>query len=317
MFRHLILPTLIAILLIPDWASAFFRRRTPPPCSAVPVQKVQFYPTAYSTPPCPPMFLAPAVSCCPSAMVAPAPNSVKSTVPQVVPERMAVPNAIAPAPESTTPPVAPKVEKPIEPKPPSLIPSPDTKLPELAPAVPKITVETIKPVTGEEKLPPTEVPSAPPLPKLTFDPVPTPAPTPTPAPAKDSNLLPAPVSPDKVLPKMELPNLDLPSAPPLAIPKSIEVKSSPITEEKAANIEIFPVDGVLPSDPNEKRLVTFRNFSGRDQVLTIDGKAYVLPAKHMVEGKLNPQFKLRVGTGEVQEMSMPASATGIEIVLKK
>jgi hypothetical protein len=322
MFRHLILPTLVAILLIPDWASAFFRRK-PTVCPPVVAQKVQYPVPVYVAPPCPPMFLAPPV-CCPPAAVAPAPDTTKPAAPQVVPERMAPPKAVAPDTtkgDPSKPLDQPKPEKPVEPKLPSVVPSPDTKR-SPAPAAP---MEPIKPVTSEEKLPPVSVPLNPPapapmLPKLSL-PETTPPPTPNPTPAKDSNPIevkPTPVAPEKALPKLELPNLDLPSAPPLAVPKEVEVKSSPIAAEKTpVAIELFPKDGAVPGDPSEKRIVTFHNFSGRDLILTIDGKSYTLPAKHTVEGKLNPQFTLRVGLGEEQDVKLPASAPGAEIVLKK
>jgi hypothetical protein len=337
MFRYLVLPTLVALLLVPDWASAFFRRRATP-AVVVPAQKVQY---TY-VPQCPPMFAAP-VPCCPPAVVAPA--KVMPAAPQVVPERMATPKPVAPdvvkptptpAPTTTPTPVpnpttipiptpAPnlKPEKLVEPKPPSVIPNRESKLlPEPAP------VETIKPVAAvEEKLPPISVPltpvpvakdpvvpqpveAAPALPKLTFDPIP----------AKDvtPEEKPTPVKPDNVLPKLELPSLDLPAAPPLAVPKAVEVKSSPINAEKnAVAFEMFPVDGAVPANPGEKRIVTFYNFSGRDLLLTIDGKAYTLPAKHTVEGKLGTQFKMQIGIGEVQEMKVPMSAAGVDVVLKK
>lgn len=299
MFRYLVLPTLIALLLIPDWASAFFRRRATP-AVVVPAQKVQY---AYApAPQCPPMFLAP-VACCPPATVAP-------VAPQVVPERMATPKSVVPEAVKPTPAPIPTPEKLIEPKLPSVVPNGASRRPEAPPikSVPEITITPV--VTAEVNLPPISVPltPVPALPKLTLDPIP----------AKEL----APelkVTPDAALPAfVPLPAIDTSSLPPLAVPREVEVKSSPIHAEKhSAAYEMFPVVGNAPVNPDEKRIVTFYNFSGRELMLTINGKTYNLPAKHTIEGKLGTQFKMRIGAGEDHEVNVPMSATGADVVLKK
>ncbi len=305
MFRYLILPSLLAVLLIPDWASAFFRRRSATNPVAMPVRPVQYCPPVYPQPlPCPPMFApAPAV-CCP-------PAAVTSSTPKVVPERMATPKATTP---ETPTPVTPKVERPVEPVVPR-IPNEESQLPTPRPVEPKAIVPAppITPVVGgNDNIPPIGVPPTPPaLPKLSFPPAGEPRLEPT-VPERTPN--PAPKSDTGGLPKMELPSLD---NPPLAVPKAVEVKSSPLSGgRKELPYELFPVAGAV-SGLDAKRAVTFHNFSGRDLLLTIDGKTVTLPAKHTLAGTVGEKFKLQIGAREEFEVTVPAGAPGAEVVLRK
>lgn len=308
MFRYLIVPVLMALLLVPDWAGAIGRRR---PLFAQRAQPVAYsYPVQYSQPvyyPAPPVQSYPAYACTPCCPAVPA---VAPAKPTVVPERMeqtptkpksnvqteplAQPKAIEPDPSfkpaAGTGETVPAMKDPIP-----VVPVPKPKEPEMIPVIPTLT--------------PKEADPLPALPSLKFD-----------------TKLEKKEEPKKEeLPKLAFPKLELPSVPPLATPSPIEplptpstVKSSPLNEGFGRlKIERFPVDGTAPASPNTLRLVTFYNFSGRELTLTIAGKEVTVPSKHSVEAKLPTAFQWQLGAVAQADGAIPLSAPGLDIVIGK
>ncbi len=297
MFRYLVVPVLLALLIVPDWASAFGRRR---PLFAQRTQHISTpYPVQYSQPiyySAPPVqYYTPVVyhqGCQPGTVIVPS-GSV------VVPEQM-------------TPPVKPKSNVQVEPQaqPKAIEPEPSLKpasnisetLPAMKDPVPVIPVAKPKeseliPVTPVVK--PKELE---PLPSMKFD-----------------------TNPKIDVPKLELPKLELPSVPPLAAPAPIDVlpvptesKSSPLNSNlDQLKIDRFPVEGVPVALPNLLRLVTFYNFSNRELTLTIAGREVVVPGKHSVEAQLPATFEWRIGDTLQVSGTIPDSATGLDIVIRK
>jgi len=299
MFRYLVVPVLMALVLVPDWAEAIGRRnpilarraQSQPVAYSYPVQYSQ--PVYYATPP---VQAYPATACSPCC---PATVAIAPAKPMVVPERMepapmpmkpktnvqteplAQPKAVEPEPSFkpvTGTETLPAMKDPIP-----VLPVPKPKEPDVIPTIP-----TVKP--KDEPLPA--------LPMLKFDT----------DPKKDE------------LPKLELPKLDVPAIPPLIepnpVPKQSTSKSSPLSESKF-KIDRYPVDGAAPAAPDALRLVTFYNFSGRELTLTVAGKDLTVPSQHSVEAKLPTSFAWKLG-GEAQaEGSIPLTAPGLDIVIGK
>ncbi len=308
MFRYLVVPVLMALLLVPDWASALGRRRPLFAGRAQPIS-TPYYPVQYAQPvyypaPPPPVYYSQAAPCCPPACQA-APMGAPSN-PMVVPERMdptpkpkgnvqsepqAQPKAVegesslrpAAAASETLPPT--KVPFPVA-------PASKPKEPVFVPVVPKSP----------------EVAPLPALPKL----------KPDTDPKKDE---PKPED----LPKLEFNKLDAIPGPPLAAPAPLEsltiptvAKSSPLYAETGKpTIERFAVEGTAPASPDALRLVTFYNFSARELTLTIAGRAVPVPSKHRVEAKLPTSFAWKVGDDAQPEGTIPLTAPGLDIVIGK
>lgn len=301
MFRYLLVPVLLALLLVPDWASAFGRRR---PLFAQRAQHISTpYPVQYSQPvyySAPPVqYYAPVVyhqGCQPGTVIV-------STGPVVVPEQM-------------TPPVKPKSTVQVEPQaqPKAIEPEPSLKpassigetLPAMKDPIPVTPVA--KPQESESVPPPALKPKELPLPSMKFDT----------NPKKDAPKL-------EELPKLELPKLELPSVPPLAAPAPIDVlpvpsesKSSPLNGDLGPlKIDRFPVEGAAQAPPNSLRLVTFYNFSSRELTLTIAGREVVVPGKHSVEAQLPTIFEWQIGDALQASGTIPGSATGLDIVIRR
>jgi hypothetical protein len=300
-FRYLVVPVLLALLLVPDWASAFGRRRplfaqrTQHIATPYPVQYSQ--PVYYSAPPV--QYYAPVVyhqGCQPGTVIVP-------SGPVIVPEQMTPP--VKPRSNVQTEPQA--QPKAIEPEP-SLKPASNVSetLPAMKDPVPVIPVAKPKepeliPVTPVVK--PKELE---PLPSMKFDT----------NPKKDVPKL-------EELPKLELPKFESPSVPPLAAPAPIdalpvptESKSSPLNSDLGLlKIERFPVEGM--ASPSLLRLVTFYNFSSRELTLTIAGREVVVPGKHSVEAKLPTTFEWQIGDTIQASGTIPDSASGLDIVIRK
>ncbi len=297
MFRYLIVPVLMALLLVPDWAGAIGRRR---PLFAPRAQPVAYsYPVQYSQPvyyPAPPAQIYPASVCMPCCPAVPA---VAPAKPTVVPERME-PTPTKPKSNVQTEPLA--QPKAVEPDP-SFKPAAGTveTVPAMKDPIPVVPVPKPKE--------PETIPVSPALPSLKFD-----------------TKLEKKEEPKKEeLPKLAFPKLELPSVPPLAAPSPIEplptpstVKSSPLNEGYGRlKIERFPVDGTAPASPNTLRLVTFYNFSGRELTLTIAGKEVTVPSKHSVEARLPMTFQWQLGAVAQADGAIPLSAPGLDIVIGK
>ena len=302
MFRYLVVPVLLALLLVPDWASAFGRRR---PLFAQRTQHISTpYPVQYSQPvyySAPPMqYYAPVVyhqGCQPGTVIVP-------SGPVVVPEQM-------------TPPAKPKSNVQVEPQaqPKAIEPEPSLKpasgISETLPAMKDpIPVSPVTKPLESELIPPLapKPKESEPLPSMKFDT----------NPKKDVPKL-------EALPKLELPKLDLPSVPPLAAPAPIDVlpvptesKSSPLNSDlNQLKIDRFPVEGASSTVPSSLRLVTFYNFSNRELTLTIAGREVIVPGKHSVEAQLPTTFEWQIGDTLQASGTIPDSATGLDIVIRK
>ena len=298
MFRYLLVPVLMAVVLVPDWATAIgrrnpvFARRAQPVAASYPVQYSQ--PVYYSAPPV--HHAMPSNPCCPPSCQ-PTVGTVPAK-PTVVPERM---EPVAPAKPKTQVQTEPLAQpRAVEPDP-SFKPVVGTEtLPAMKDPFPVLPVPKPK---EPETLPvvPAVKPKDEPLPPLKFD-----------------------LKKDE-LPKLELPKLDVPSIPPLAAPTPIEplpipnvVKSSPLNAEPAKwKIDRFPVDGAAPASPDSLRLVTFYNFSGRELSLTIAGKDVTVPSKHSVEAQLPTAFEWKIGAEAQADGAIPPTAPGLDIVIGK
>ncbi len=294
MFRYLVVPVLMAVVLVPDWATAIgrrnpvFARRAQPISTGYPVQYSQ--PVYYSAPPV--QYAMASNSCCPPSCqptVATAPAK-----PTVVPERMepvkpkpqvqnipqAQPKAVEPDPSFK--PVGITETLPAMKDPIPVLPTPKLKEPEMIPVVPVVK------------------PKDEPLPTLKFD-------LKKDEPKKEE------------LPKLELPKLDVPGISPIEpLPIPSVVKSSPLNADSPKlKIDRFPVEGAAPASPDSLRLVTFYNFSGRELTLTLAGKDVMVPSKHSVEAKLPTTFEWKVGAVAQADGAIPPTAPGLDIVIGK
>ena len=312
MFRYLVVPVLMALLLVPDWASALGRRRPLFAARAQPVAAsypVQYAPPVYYPAPAPVVYYpAASAPCCPPACMAAGPAAAPAN-PSVVPERMeptpkpkgnvqseplAQPKAVGTEPslKPVSGETLPAMKDPIP-----VVPVPKPKETEFVPVAP-----APKPKAVDEPLPPL---------KVDFNPA-----------KKDEPKKP---EPKEELPKLEFPKLDVPSIPgldepppskPLPLPNV--VKSSPLNAEPAKlKIDRFAVEGAAPASADSLRLVTFYNFSARELTLTVAGKELVVPSRHRVEAKLSATFAWKIGDEAQPEGSIPVAAAGLDVVIGK
>ena len=292
MFRYLVVPVLMAVLLVPDWAEAIGRRN---PIIARRAQPVTYsYPVQYSQPvyyAAPPVQVYPASSCSPCCQSMPAAPAPKPTI---VPERME-PAPVKPKSNVQSEPLA--QPKAVEPEP------------------------SFKPVAGTETLPAMKdpvpvVPVAKPKEPDTIPLIPAAKP-------KEDALPPLKFGTDpkkEELPKLELPKFDVPAIPPLiepeSTPKQSTVRSSPIADSKL-KIDRYPIEGIAPVLPTALRAVTFYNFSGRELTLTLDGKDVTVPSKHSVEAKLPPAFSWKLDGESQADGTISPTTPGLDIVIGK
>ncbi len=308
MFRYLVAPVLMALLLVPDWASALGRRRpifaqrAQPVATAYPVQYAQ--PVYYPATPVQSYPVAQAPGCSPCC---PATASVAPAKPTVIPERMEP--APAPKPKSNVQSEPLAQPKAIEPEP-SFKPASGTEtLPAMKDPIPVVPVPPVAKPKEPEIIPiiPTAKPKEielPALPPLKLD-----------------------AEPKKIeeLPKLDLPKLDLPSIPPLIVPNPTpssgsqgRSQSSPLNAEPAKlKIDRYPLDGAAPASPDSLRLVTFYNFSAAELTLTLAGKAVIVPGKHSVEARLPAKFDWKIGDAAQPEGDIPMTAPGLVVVIGK
>ena len=305
MFRYLVAPVLMALLLVPDWASALGRRRpifaqrAQPVAMTYPVQYAQ--PVYYPATPVQSYPVAQAMGCSPccttAAIVAPA-------TPTVVPERMEPVPAAKPKSSVQSEPLA--QPKAVEPEP-SFKPAGATEtLPAMKDPIPVIPVPPVAKPKEADVIPiiPTAKPKEvelPALPTLKFD-----------------------GEPKKIeeLPKLDLPKLDVPSIPsliePNPVPKQSTVRSSPIGASPAElKIDRYAVGGAAPASTESLRLVTFYNFGAAELTLTLAGKAVVVPSKYSVEAQLPARFDWKIGDAAQPEGIIPATAPGLVVVIGK
>lgn len=280
-----------------------------------------------------PIVSAPLVACPPAS---PAPKG-----PTVIPERMAEPKqttgttdpraepkAAGPSPIS---PVSAEERQPQQPPapaptpisiPPSPMPIPITSVPPrpVSEPIPRATeLAPPKAAIEEAQKPPLKPLTLPDFPPLGLD-KPEPAkPEPGPVKPEPMKLEPAkPATTDK--PKDPLPAFELPPLPPLApaapvsSEKPTEVKSSPLNE--AVVVDVYPTAGTL-ADRAAKRSVGFINKSGRDILLTVDGKITTLPSGQYLRVDLPAKFTWQLGGEKEREVVVPDAAPGVSVVIRK
>lgn len=345
MVRQLLVPVFLAVILVPDWASAVN------PCS----------PPVY-LPPCQPgyvivsgpVYARPVGDCVPTAGTVGPPKA-----PTVVPERMeppkkpevkfessreipakaeelATPKAAEASPVKTPEPlpikpVVPMPMKPTEPAP--------AKPAEAKPVEPQPEAKKVVPPIGNDRIPSPTVPPAPPAKanpgEWNFDVPPIGELPPAklelvkPEPTKPAQPEPAKPEPPKADPKSAekpkatepLPpfNIDLPKveanvAQPVEANKPTTANSSPLAN-KLTEVEVFPREG---SDAvTARRGVSFVNKSARDVQLTINGQTTTVPSKNVLRVEVPAAFKWQIGTEPERSEKVPDGVPGIDVVIRK
>jgi hypothetical protein len=309
MVRQLLVPALLALLLVPDWAAAYNPCVCPPP----PCQPVVIY--------------GPPVVCCP-----PTTGAVAPAGPTIVPERMAAPKK-QPAEAEPKKEVPAKAEEYAAPKPAD--PKPEPKKEEAKKEEPRKE----EPKKEEKPLPPLgdkiPAPSVPPVPPVKsdlppFDLVPPIGDLPRPSPEKDEPVKPQPetpkplppITPMKEAPKppdklpafdIDLPKPDLP-AQPVEANKPVESKKVAVGGERVSEVDVYARDG---KPTGAKRGVTFVNKSARDILLTVDGQTTTLPSKTVLTVDLPASFKWQIGAEPEREQTVPSGSSGVDVVIRK
>jgi hypothetical protein len=313
MFRQLVGLVVMAVVLLPDWAAAFYW------CSPPPVYPVFVHPA-----PCPPQFLPPPVAvclpvvCCP---VAAAPTTTAPGTPTIVPERMQGQPKVDPKKDVKADPPAGGFAAPVA-----------VESPERKPA-PPAEVTPAAATTEKGNIPPAAVPmipkaSDPPKPK---DDLPKFELPPLQEPPKQPGTLPPldlPVKADDQ-PKGDAPkpSAGLPAfevtfpkgdgvAQPVEANKSSVSKASPLRDERRPVVDVYPVAGPPPA-ASALRAVGFVNKSDRDVLLTVNGKMTTLPAKNVLRADLPATFKWQIGGEPEREQRVPAAAPGVDVVIRK
>ena len=339
MKRQLCLGALFALVVVPDWASACWPRGGEP--------VYYYHAPVYYAPPvyCQPVYVSP---CIPSAPMFPPPRIEPVPRPG---SSLGAPRPILPPRSAQIEPVIRpnanvEVPRPMmtEPTPAILIPDPKVPVPEVPTIVPepKQPVIELPKVDTDPMLPPLEPPmsakepkrSPPELPKDTGpnhpaieQPKLVPNPklsglelpgvlaVPVPAPAPDVLIppsgVPVPKNPD-ALPPLTLP----PDAPVVPDAKPVEAKSSPLAAvARELKVSVFPASGVLAV--NGLRKVGFYNHTDRDLSLTIEGKAVMLPGKTYILAQLPVTFTWKHGDKPAAKQTVPADATGIDVLFRE
>lgn len=321
MKRHLCITVLSALVLVPDWASACWPR------SGMPAYERAYYAPVYRRAP---VYYAAPMYCPPPVYVQPC---VPVMPPVLQPPRVGVPKAKAgsalteparpiarPDPAPARPPTVepvrpsagvavPPAPTPDEPKRGGLfeIPknlTPDAKLPKNPDTIPVPNLPLG--LGAEPKLPSLELPKVvdPKLPSLDL-------------PGASAVPVPAP-PPDALIPKVPdaLPPLTLPPDTPVAPPKAVEVKSSPLTAAaRALKVSVFPAAGAATATGLRK--VGFYNHTGRDLALTIEGKAVTLPAMSYLHAQLPPTFVWTCADAPAARATVPADAAGVDVLIRE
>ena len=294
MMRQIIPLALIALTLLPDWATAFGKRQYPP-CPPAP--------TAYLT--CPPqvVILPP---CLPSFEVLP-----------YCPPSQGIPLTTLPAPT-----VTPETAKPESAKPETPLPSPPkAPMPGLPPN--RSSLDTGNSETGLKQA---ELV----VPNLAN---PTAA-NPQSAPAVTEPLIVPPVrnvfeakrEPETsripaLIPRV--PGGDT-SLPPLLVPTPASdpsgtstSRSSPLNASRRTGYDVIPVDGPAPATPSAKRSVGFFNHTDRDLQLTVEGQTITLPKRHSVTADVPAKFTWTLEGNLEQNTEIPLAAPGVEVVIRR
>jgi hypothetical protein len=114
-----------------------------------------------------------------------------------------------------------------------------------------------------------------------------------------------------------------PSRPGLSLPvpggdpgKSTS-KASPLTARPRPLVDVIPVAGAAPADPAVRRRVNFFNHTDRDLWLVVEGQAVTLPRRHQITASVPPTFIWQLDGGAEQKTAIPATAPGVEVVIRR
>ena len=289
MMRQIIPLALIALALLPDWATAFGKRQYPP-CPPAP--------TAYL--PCPPQLVI-LPQCLPSFEVLP----------------YNTPSFALPAPT-----VTPETAKPEAAKPDTPLPSPPkAPMPGLPPN--RSSLDAGSSETGlkqaELVVPNLANPTA-------AKPQPTPAVTEPLIVPPVRNVFEAKREPETpripaLIPR--IPGGDA-SLPPLLVPTPANdtpgtstSRSSPLNASRRPGYDVIPVDGPAPATPSAKRSVGFFNHTDRDLQLTVEGQTITLPKRHSVTADVPAKFTWTLEGNLEQITEIPLAAPGVEVVIRR
>jgi hypothetical protein len=317
MKRQLCITTLFAVVLLPDWASACW-----------PVWGGPVYPRTYYAPRSPgpvyyevqpaygqpvygrPVYVMPGSVPAPMRTPGAAPGAGRGENARTDPPRLTVQPGPAPAPPVAAPPEPDPLRPAVGTQAPKSDPpkavTPDPKTPPRVPVDIAPTIPSLDPpkMGTEPKLPPLELPGG-------SAAVPAPAPPPDltiPAPG-----VPTLKSPD-ALPPLTLPP-DAPVAPEKATTK-VEARSSPLAAgARELKVTVFPAAGA--ADATGRRKIGFYNYTARDLALTIEGKAVTLPAMSYLHAQLPPTFVWRCADKAAATETVPADATGLDVLMKE
>ncbi|MCS6865822.1 MAG: hypothetical protein RMJ56_12600 [Gemmataceae bacterium] len=139
-----------------------------------------------------------------------------------------------------------------------------------------------------------------------------------PVPAPSPDILTPPEKPGQTPPD-GLPPLTLPpDSPvvPLVPPKEVQARSSPLSgAAQGVRVSVFPANGNrnIPG----LRQIGFYNHTRHDLTLTIEGQTVKLPAMTYLHAQLPPQFRWKCGHGVTTTETVPADATGVDIVIRE
>ena len=303
MMRQIIPLVLIAVVLLPDWATAFGRRYCPP-CPPPSM--------TYQTCPPPVVILPP---CQPSFEVLP-----YSSPSQAIPHS-ALPHSALPPPT-----VTPETAKPEAAKPDAPLPAPPkAPLPGLPPN--RSSLDTGSSDTGlkqAELIVPIAAPTAAkPQPELVNPPLIVPTisvelPTPKTVEAKRESetpripaLIPRVPGGDTSLPPLLVPT---PASDP---PGTSTSRSSPLNASRRMGYDVIPVEGAAPTSPTAKRSVGFFNHTERDVQLTVEGQTITLPKRHSVMADVPAKFTWKLDGNLEQTTEIPLAAPGVEVVIRR
>ncbi|VTU02138.1 unnamed protein product [Gemmataceae bacterium] len=194
----------------------------------------------------------------------------------------------------------------VVPKEPDFTPIPVPKGPASTPERP--AVPTPAPASPEPKAPAPELPRDP-----------GGSAVPGPAPPLPEGLIPSPSVPELPEPgkPSTLPSLTLPPDSPVAPQKSVS-RSSPLAAGRDAgpSVSVFPARSDRAAPADGRKTVGFYNHTDRDVSLTIEGRAVNLPARTYLSAKLAPTFTWGHGAAAPVRATVPADASGLDVVFR-
>jgi len=275
------------------------------------------------------------------------PEPVPSRPPQIDPVRPAG-NTEVPTPPLTKPQVEPTPKEPkrgglfeipknLKSDPPTPAGTPKVEEPKLPPlgapspgGEPKLPTFELPKGGMDEKLPPLVLPTEPdtkiPAPEMPKTPSKEPKVSPVEGPGGMSAVpVPAPspdvlTPPDSLAPKKPdaLPPLTLPPDTPVApgtSPKTVEARSSPLTSvARELKVSVFPAAGVATAG---LRKIGFYNHTKYDLQLTLEGRTVTLPARSYLHAHLPPTFTWKCADRPAATATVPADATGLDVLIRE